>query len=151
MRGICAAVAGAQSVTITYTGAVSSTPAPQTWMLMGLGLLLAFFVFRKAHRLPGGRAGAAILMLVAVPASTRFPGHPFPPSGSGPPPHLPARGACPRPAQPSRRVLPRNAHPRRTPAPEARPRATVTVADLTRSAGVFADLDDPDVMSGAWS
>jgi hypothetical protein len=28
---------------------------------------------------------------------------------------------------------------------------TVTVADLRRSAQAFADLNDPDVMSGAWS
>lgn len=33
----------------------------------------------------------------------------------------------------------------------ARDHAPVTVADLKRSAGVFADLDDPDVMGGAWS
>lgn len=47
--------------------------------------------------------------------------------------------------------LSRNEYLRRTLATEARPRATVTVADLKRSAGVFADVDDPDVMSGAWS
>lgn len=47
--------------------------------------------------------------------------------------------------------LSRNEYLRRTLAIEARPRAKVTVADLKRSAGVFADLDDPDVMSGAWS
>ena len=47
--------------------------------------------------------------------------------------------------------LSRNEYLRRTLAVEARPRAAVTVADLKRSAGVFADLDDPDVMSGAWS
>lgn len=27
---------------------------------------------------------------------------------------------------------------------------TVTVADLARSADAFADLDDPEVMRGAW-
>lgn len=47
--------------------------------------------------------------------------------------------------------LSRNEYLRRTLATEARPRATVTVADLKRSARVFADLDDPEVMSGAWS
>jgi hypothetical protein len=47
--------------------------------------------------------------------------------------------------------LSRNEYLRRTLAIEACPRATVTVADLERSAGVFADLEDPDVMSGAWS
>ena len=47
--------------------------------------------------------------------------------------------------------LSRNEYLRRTLAIEARPRAAVTVADLKRSAEVFADLDDPDVMSGAWS
>jgi len=47
--------------------------------------------------------------------------------------------------------LSRNEYLRRTLAIEARPRGAVTVADLKRSAGVFADLDDPDVMSGAWS
>ncbi len=47
--------------------------------------------------------------------------------------------------------LSRNEYLRRTLATEARPRATVTVDDLKRSAGVFADLDDPEVMSGAWS
>jgi len=30
-------------------------------------------------------------------------------------------------------------------------RRTVTAEDLRRSAQVFADIDDPDVMSGAWS
>jgi len=47
--------------------------------------------------------------------------------------------------------LSRNEYLRRTLATEARPRAKVTVADLRRSAEVFADVDDPDVMSGAWS
>ena len=47
--------------------------------------------------------------------------------------------------------LSRNEYLRRTLALEARPRAKVTVADLRRSAQVFADVDDPDVMSGAWS
>lgn len=47
--------------------------------------------------------------------------------------------------------LSRNEYLRRTLAIEARPRATVKVADLKRSARVFADLEDPDVMSGAWS
>ena len=28
--------------------------------------------------------------------------------------------------------------------------ATVTAADLQRLASLFADLDDPDVMAGAW-
>jgi hypothetical protein len=46
--------------------------------------------------------------------------------------------------------LSRNEYLRRTLAIEARPRGVVTVADLKRSAGVFADLEDPDVMSGAW-
>jgi hypothetical protein len=30
-------------------------------------------------------------------------------------------------------------------------RAQVTVEDLQRSAEVFADIDDPDVMANAWS
>ena len=47
--------------------------------------------------------------------------------------------------------LSRNEYLRRQLATEARPHATVTVADLKRSAEVFADLTDPDVMSGAWS
>lgn len=47
--------------------------------------------------------------------------------------------------------LSRNEYLRRQLAIEARPHAPVTVADLKRSAGVFADLDDPDVMGGAWS
>ncbi len=47
--------------------------------------------------------------------------------------------------------LSRNEYLRRQLGTEARPHATVTVADLQRSAEVFADLDDPDVMSGAWS
>ena len=34
---------------------------------------------------------------------------------------------------------------------ESGPHGTVTVADLERSAEVFADINDPDVMSGAWS
>ena len=44
-----------------------------------------------------------------------------------------------------------NEYLRRTLAAEARGGATITVADFKRSAGVFADLDDPEVMSGAWS
>ena len=47
--------------------------------------------------------------------------------------------------------LSRNEYLRRQLAAEARPHATVTVADLKRSAEAFADLNDPDVMSGAWS
>jgi hypothetical protein len=47
--------------------------------------------------------------------------------------------------------LSRNEYLRRTLVIEARPHAKVTVADLKRSAGVIADLEDPDVMSGAWS
>ena len=47
--------------------------------------------------------------------------------------------------------LSRNEYLRRLLAIEARPRATVTVADVKRSAGVFVDLVDPDVMSGAWT
>ena len=47
--------------------------------------------------------------------------------------------------------LSRNEYLRRLLAIEARPRGTVTVADVKRSAGVFSDVDDPDVMSGAWS
>jgi TM2 domain-containing membrane protein YozV len=44
---------------------------------MGLGLLFAFFAFRKAHKLPGGRTMAAILMLVGVSAYEVFTGHPL--------------------------------------------------------------------------
>ena len=47
--------------------------------------------------------------------------------------------------------LSRNEYLRRLLAIEARPRPTVTVADVKRSAGVFSDVDDPDVMSGAWT
>lgn len=47
--------------------------------------------------------------------------------------------------------LSRNEYLRRHLAAEARPHATVTVADLRRSAAVFADLDDPDVIAGTWS
>ena len=47
--------------------------------------------------------------------------------------------------------LSRNEYLRRQLGTEARPHTTVTVANLKRSAEVFADLDDPDVMSGAWS
>jgi hypothetical protein len=75
VQGIFAAVAGAQSVTITFSGAVSSTPAPSTWVLMGIGLLFAFLVFRKAHSLPGGRATAAILMLIGIAAYEVFTGN----------------------------------------------------------------------------
>jgi hypothetical protein len=75
MQGVFAAMASAQSVTITFSG-VAATPAPSTWMLMGLGLLLAFFVFRKAHNLPGGRATAAVLMLIGISAYEIFTGNP---------------------------------------------------------------------------
>lgn len=47
--------------------------------------------------------------------------------------------------------LSRNEYLRRQLATEAPPHVTVTVADLERSAGVFADVNDPDVMSRAWS
>lgn len=47
--------------------------------------------------------------------------------------------------------LSRNEYLRRQLANEARPRAKVTVEDLRRSATVFADITDPDVMTGAWS
>lgn len=47
--------------------------------------------------------------------------------------------------------LSRNEYLRRQLAVESRPQAPVTVDDLRRSAGVFAALDDPDVMGGAWS
>lgn len=47
--------------------------------------------------------------------------------------------------------LSRNEYLRRQLASEARPHATVTVEDLRRSAAAFADINDSDVMSGAWS
>ena len=47
--------------------------------------------------------------------------------------------------------LSRNEYLRRQLATESRPHETVTVADLKRSAEVFADIKDPDVMSDAWS
>lgn len=47
--------------------------------------------------------------------------------------------------------LSRNEYLRRQLATETPARATVTVADLKRSADVFADINDPDVMSSAWS
>ena len=70
MQAIFASVASAGTgiVIISFSSVVSSTPAPGTWMLMGLGLLLSFFVYRKAHSLPGGRTMAAVLMLLGVSA-----------------------------------------------------------------------------------
>jgi hypothetical protein len=47
--------------------------------------------------------------------------------------------------------LSRNEYLRRQLVTESRSHGTVTVADLKRSAEVFADINDPDVMSGAWS
>lgn len=47
--------------------------------------------------------------------------------------------------------LSRNEYLRRQLGTESRPHGTVTVADLKRSTEVFADINDPDVMSGAWS
>lgn len=47
--------------------------------------------------------------------------------------------------------LSRNEYLRRQLAAQARPHDPVTVADLQRSASVFADLNDPSVMAGAWS
>jgi mannitol-specific phosphotransferase system IIBC component len=76
------AASAAGTVTVTYTGVVSSTPAPSTWMLMGVGLVLAFFVFRKAHSLPGGRAAAAILMLAGISSYEIFTGSPLVPKAS---------------------------------------------------------------------
>ncbi len=65
--------------------------------------------------------------------------------------HLPEHVVVAIEANAQRLGLSRNEYLRRTLAAEARGRATVTVADLKRSAGVFADLDDPEVMSGVWS
>lgn len=42
---------------------------------MGLGLLVAFFAFRKAHSLPGGRAMAAVLVLAGISGYEVFTGH----------------------------------------------------------------------------
>ena len=67
------AASAAATVTITFT-TLSATPAPSTWMLMGLGLLVAFFAFRKAHSLPGGRTMAAFLMLLGISAYVGFTG-----------------------------------------------------------------------------
>ena len=77
MQAIFASVASAGNgiVIISFSSVVSSTPAPGTWMLMGLGLLLSFFVYRKAHSLPGGRTMAAVLMLLGVSAYDIFTGH----------------------------------------------------------------------------
>ena len=47
--------------------------------------------------------------------------------------------------------LSRNEYLRRQLGTESGPNETVTVGDLKRSAEVFADINDPDVMSGAWS
>jgi hypothetical protein len=48
--------------------------------------------------------------------------------------------------------LSRNEYLRRQLAGEAKSqRAKVTVDDLQRSASVFSDIDDPDVMANAWS
>ncbi|MGH9277969.1 MAG: type II toxin-antitoxin system VapB family antitoxin [Acidimicrobiales bacterium] len=47
--------------------------------------------------------------------------------------------------------LSRNEYLRRQLSAEARPQPTATIADLKRSAAVFADLNDPTVMAGAWS
>lgn len=47
--------------------------------------------------------------------------------------------------------LSRNEYLRRQLTTEAPAHARVTVADLERSADVFADINDPDVMSSAWS
>lgn len=46
--------------------------------------------------------------------------------------------------------LSRNEYLRRQLASEVSRRPAVRVADLQRSSGVFADLGDPAVMSGAW-
>ena len=48
--------------------------------------------------------------------------------------------------------LSRNEYLRRQLAGEVQTRrGTVTVEDLRRSANVFADIEDPDVMADAWS
>lgn len=54
-------------------------------------------------------------------------------------------------ANAARLGLSRNEYLRRELAAQSRPDATVTVDDLKRSAEVFADIGNPDVMSGAWS
>ncbi len=75
MQAIFASAASAAgTVTITFS-TLGATPAPSSWMLMGLGLLVAFFVFRKAHSLPGGRTMATFLMLVGISAYEVFTGN----------------------------------------------------------------------------
>ena len=54
-------------------------------------------------------------------------------------------------AKAQRLGLSRNEYLRRHLATEAPAHATMTVADLKRSADVFADISDPHVMSRAWS
>lgn len=64
---------------------------------------------------------------------------------------LPDRVVAAIDANAQRLGLSRNEYLRRQLATEARPHSAVTVSDLKRSAAVFADLDDPSVMSRAWS
>lgn len=47
--------------------------------------------------------------------------------------------------------LSRSEYLRRTLERERGAEGTVTIADLARVASLAADLDDPEVMSGAWS
>lgn len=54
-------------------------------------------------------------------------------------------------ANAARLGLSRNEYLRRELAAQSRPAAMVTVDDLKRSAEVFADIANPDVMSRAWS
>ncbi|HVE47599.1 MAG TPA: antitoxin [Acidimicrobiales bacterium] len=54
-------------------------------------------------------------------------------------------------ANAARLGLSRNEYLRRELAAQSRPHTRVTVDDLKRSAEVFADIANPDVMSGAWS
>lgn len=64
---------------------------------------------------------------------------------------LPAQVVAAIDANAQRLGLSRNEYLRRHLAAQAGPHVTVTVADLKRSAAVFADLDDSNVMAGAWS
>ncbi|HEV2199008.1 MAG TPA: hypothetical protein VGR73_04245 [Bryobacteraceae bacterium] len=66
LAGVFAAAAQAATVTITFTAQPSGTPAPGTTLLVTLGLLFAFLVFRKKLRSPVVHPLAAILLLAGV-------------------------------------------------------------------------------------
>jgi len=66
--GLFANIASAQAsatFNISYAS-LPATPAPSTFLLAAIGLLAAFFAYRRMQKLPAGRPLAAILLAIGL-------------------------------------------------------------------------------------